>query len=537
MALTAKEIVDRVRQLKDERSNWESWWQDIAKFCIPRKAEITERKAAGTKFDADNYDSTARDSLKIFAAGLMGYLTNPATKWLNLRSSNPRLMQSQKVKMFFEESSNQILQTFSKSNFYQQLHEFYLDMPSFGTAAFYSEEDVQDRVRYYARNVREILFEEDDRGRVKTIYRVFELTIRQAYDRWGENAGKSVTERYAKKQYGTKVEYVQCVGPREKYDPTKRGKLNKPFHSIWVNVPDQKKVDEGGFEEMPFNVTRFTKVSHEIYGHSAAMDVFPDIKSTNKMMYYILRASAKAVDPPIVLPHKNYLLPFNFNPSGVNYQTQKTSSASEEKIQFLDHKGNFAVGRDILIDLREIIRRGFHVDLFLMLTDMKNMTATEVVERIQEKMLILGPVIGRLQTELLQPIVIRTFNILARNGYIPPIPQELENAEYEVEYVSVLAQAQKFSAVRTIQQFIAMIEQMAAIDPTVVDKFDSDKAADVIADTMGITPKIMREERELQAKREARAKQEEAAAKIALTKEGAEAAKTGAEAVATAAAA
>lgn len=531
--VSVKELIERIKKLQADRGNWEAWWQDLAKYCIPHKAEITEKKSSGTKFDTDIYDSTARDSVEIFSAGLMGHLTSPSAPWLNVRHPDERVMKEKGVSEFFAMAGRKIMNVFHTSNFYPQLHEFYQDIPVFGTAGFYSEEDPEDVIRYYARNIKELLFELDDRGRVYRVYRIFEITALQAWLRWGNEAGKTVIEAATEKGKNPSqmFDFAQCVGPRDVRDPKKRDNRNMPFFSIWVNLKDQKKVGESGFEEFPFHIARYTSTTNEKHGYSPAMKVLPDIKMANKIMYIMIRASLKATDPPVMLPHSDYVLPLNFNPSGVNYRIQKSATSSDEQIQVFDSKGNIPAGRELLIDVREIIKRGFFTDLFLMLAERKNMTAFEVAERVQEKMLVLGPVIGRLQNDLLQPIIIRTFNILLRAGQLGELPPALlKNPSYEIEYVSVLAKAQRFHEIRSIETYIGLVMQIAQANPEALDKINVDEAIDRGADVLGIDPKLVNSGEVVKAIRQARREMQEMQAKLQMMQMGAETLKTGGEA-------
>lgn len=522
----AKRVTERWRQLKADRGNWESWWQELAKYCVPRKAEITETKSTGTQFDADVYDSTARDSAKIFAAGLMGHLTSPSVPWFKLRTQDDALMNAEGVKDFFSRAEKKIRQIFNGSNFYEQIHEFYMDIGVFGTSAFYSEEDAKDIVRYYSRPIREIFFEDDERGRLRAVYRLFEYTTMQAFERWGNKAGKEVVKAVEKREFSGKVEYLQYVGPREIRDPSKqRNKLNMEIESVWVNLKEELKVDEGGFMEMPFNIARFSKLPQEKHGYSPAMDILPDIKSANRMKWTMLRAAAKAVDPPVLLPHENFILPLDFNPAAINYKQQTTGAGSDEKVEVWDYKGNWNVGRESLMDDREIIKRGFFTDLFLLLMDRKKtMTATEVEERVVEKMLILGPVLGRLQSGLLEPNIVRTFNIALRNGHLGEIPQALLDEDgYKVEYIGQLAKAQKLSEVRSIESFLVSVQGIATLDPQVVHKVNTDAAVDEIADVLGVDPKILREPEEVAKIREELQKQQQIAQQMQMAQMAGEA--------------
>lgn len=527
-----KDIIKRKQELSDQRTNWMSWWQELARYCIPRKAEITSEHASGTRFDTDIYDSTGRDSVKVFAAGLMGHLTNPSEEWFRLKTEDDNLMRRDGVKEFFSESVKKVNSTFNGSNFYQQLHELYLDTPVFGTAAFYSEQDDKDKIRYFTRAIREILFDEDDKGRVRTVYRVFELTAQQAFLRWKKEAGASVLKDIEDKKFDKMYDFIQCVGPRDVFDPKKKNKLNKPFHSIWINEKDKKKVDEGGFDEMPFHIIRSSKVDKEKHGFSFAMDVLPDIKMANRMRYIITRAAAKATDPPVMLPHEGYLLPLDFNPGATNYKLQKAGAGSDEEVQFLMHKGQINIGREDLLDIRDTIKKAFFTDMFLALAERdKTMTATEVLEIVEEKMLILGPFLGRLQTELLEPIIVRTFNMLLRSGELGELPPALiNNPNYKIEYISLLAKAQRAAQVRTISNFLAIVQGIAALVPDVVDKIDTDMVIDQIADISGIDPKLLSDEETLKGKRDARAQQAEMAQQLAVAQAGADVVKTGSEA-------
>ena len=515
----AKRICTQFKKLKADRGNWETWWQDLSKYCIPRSAQVTTKKESGTQFDKDVYDSTARDSVKIFAAGLMGHLTNPSLPWFKLRSQDDAIMEAEGVRAFFSTAEKKIRSVFHDSNFYQQLHEFYLHIGVFGTSVFYSEADAQDLIRYYARPIREIFFEEDERGRLRSVYRLFELTALQAFEKWGSEAGKEIAKSIEKKEYNKTFEFIHYSGPRDVRDPKKQDKKNMEIESVWVNVTDEKKVDEGGFKEQPFSIARFSKEPQEKHGYSPCMDVLPDIKSANRQKYNMLRAAAKAIDPAILLPHENFVLPLDFNPSAVNYKQQATGAGSDEKIEVWGYQGDWNIGRDSLLDDREIIKRGLFTDMFLMLMDKdKRMTAREVQERVAEKMFILGPVLGRLQSELLEPVITRTFNLLLRDGHFGEVPEALiQTADgYKIEYLGQLAKAQKLAELRSIEGFLTSIQGIAQLDPNVIHKVDTDATVDEIADILGMDPKLLRDPKDVQKLREEIARQKEMAMKVQL---------------------
>ncbi len=528
----AKMICMRFDALKADRANWEQWWQDLAKYCIPRKSNITEIKESGTRFDHDVYDSTARDSVKIFVAGMMGHFTNPNQIWFRLRTEDDALMEAEGVREFFSRAEKRLRDIFTGSNFYDQLGEFYNDLGVFGTASFYTEPDPEDIIRYYARPPREILFEVDEKGRLRAVYRWFELTALQAFEQWGTNAGKGVNDAIEAKSFDKKFEFIQFVGPRGIRDPKKRDKRNMEIESIWVSLTDKKKVQEGGFEEQPFSLARFSTISGEKHGFSPAMDVLPEIKGANKQKFYILRTGAKKTDPAVMLPHEHYLLPLDFNPGAVNYKLQSAGAQSDEKIETFGNDGDINAGREVLLDDRETIKRGFFTDMFILLMDRRTKkTAHEVDKLIEEKMLILGPFLGRLQNEALKKTIIRSFNIALRAGEFGPIPLALrDNPNYKIEYLGIMARAQRFAESRSIEDFLLTVGEMANADPKVLHKINFDKMVDELAEIKGIDPKLLNTPEKVEALRQQLIAEQQMAQQLQVAQAAAQTAKTAGEA-------
>lgn len=527
--ITGKDLCSRFERVKTDRQGWDDYWQELAYYCLPHKAEITEKRAPGQKLPADVYDSTAINAAQIMAAGFHGYLTNPASEWFGIKMKDTPLNDEVEGKQWLSTSKKKINDTLNSSNFSEQIHEVYLDLSVFGTPCLYEEEDLQDTVRFFARDVGEIYISENERGRVDMVYRLFTLTARQAYEKWQGKAGKSVVDAYIKeKDYEKPFQFLHCVGPRTQRDPRKElNAKHKPFYSYFVAYKDKRIVSEGGYDEFPFFVTRFIKKSGKKYGYSPAMNALPDIKMLNRMSLTIIKAAQKVVDPPLVLPHDGFLLPLVTKPGGVNY---RISGQAGDKIDTLQTNGNIPVGLEMEEQRRGAIMQTFFVDLFLMLRDRKNMTATEVLQRTEEKMLILGPVLGRLMTELLDPIIKRTFAILLRKGVIPPPPESLQGKEYVIEYVSPLAKAQKMLQSQSIQNFLVVIRGIAEISPEILAKINMDEVVDLLADFMGVDPSILNDEDKVEEIRKAQAEAQAQQMQLALAQTGAQTAKTVSEA-------
>lgn len=502
-------ILKRLETLEGERQNYQSLWQDLAKYCLPRKSYITRERSPGQAYDYDVYDSTAIQANLVLAAGLHSYLTNPASKWFTLKTQDSRQEEEAGAKEWLSAVETIVYDTLNGSNFSQQIHELYLDLGTFGTGCLYEEEDPVDVVRFYSRPIGEVYIAEDDRERVDTVYRKFKLTARQAYEKWGKTSGEEVAKAMENKKYYEQIDFVQCVMPRYERDVSKKDSQNMPWVSYYIEKNKRRMISESGYNEFPFFVPRFNKHNDDAYGSSPAMTCYSDVKMLNEMDKTIIRAAQIVVDPPISVPHDGYMLPIKWAPRAINY---KLRASTDDKIEPLLTGANIPVGMEMEEQRRTAIKKSFFVDLFLLLADKKDMTATEVVQRTEEKMLILAPTLGRLMSELLDPIITRTVNILARAGVLPPPPMGL--TDYKIEYTSPLARAQRMEDIKAINNTIAMIAPVAQAIPTVLDKINGDVFVDEVASINHVPPKMIRDEREVSAIREERAKQQEAMMKM-----------------------
>ena len=520
----AEEVIKRFDRLKANRSNWEQLWQEVLKYVVPRKAWVTRtREMQGERPDSDLYDTTARRANQILAAGFHGNMTNPATKWFNLRLQDPTLNRLNDIKIWLADSENKVLDVLNSSNFTEQIHEAYVDLGSVGTAVILEEEDLKDVVRFTAVFIEEVVIDEDQHGRVTTVYRKFKISAKSATDLFGEMPGSKTEELMKDDKWDEKVSFIHCVKKRDTYNPRSSRSVDLPYESVHVEVDSRMVVAIGGFQEFPYMVTRFNKVAGDMYGYSPGVLLLPDIKMTNAMAKTLIKAAQKIVDPPLIMPHDGFLLPLKTVPGGINY---KLSGSATDKIEPLETKGNIPIGRDMLNDYRTAIHNGFFTDLFMLLADRKNMTATEVQERVAEKMVMLGPVIGRLQSEMLDPIITRTFGILLRNNVLLQPPPALEGKELVVEYVSPLALAQRREAVTSVSSLLQLVAGMAQYIPEVIDKIDGDKVIDESAEIFGVSPEIIRDGKQVGEIRQQRAELQREQQQAALIQAGIEADKT-----------
>jgi len=527
--MTPKEAIRRHKELEKLKSNWSSYWQELASWCLPRKAYITQKRTSGQQLDNSKiFDNSAIVSVKIMAAGFHSHLTNPSSRWFEFAMKNRILMEDKLVKIWFKDVEDAIFGVLNTSNFDSVMQEFYLDAGVFGTGAIFEEEDLEDKVRFTTLPLGEIDIEEDSRGRVNKIYRKFTYTAIQAFERWGEDAGLVVTKAIAEKQFQKEISILHWIAPREIRQEGKEDSLNKKWESVWIETTLEHKISESGFYEFPVAVGRFTKETGEKWGYSPAMDVLPDIRMINAQQKTLIRGAMKIVDPPVIVPSRGFTVPLNLNPSGINYSKPGTPS---DAFQPMMTKGNVPIGMEMVEMTRKSIEEGFYVPLFKAFSQItKTMTIPEVQRRISENMVLLGPVVGRFTQEILDVLLIRTFLILLRNGAFPPPPSVIEGQEFDIVYISTLAKAQRNSEIVSLTNTLETIGGISQFIPSVLHKVDGDKAADIVADINGTNPELLRDEKEVKEIRDAIAEAEAQAAQTEQLAAGAGIAKDAASA-------
>lgn len=539
MAADIQRIVDANKQLNTQRSDWLSYWQDIADFVLPRKAWITTVKSKGERLQFNYvYDSTAIRSARTSAAGFHSNLTNPSSKWFGLETRNKAKMNSHNIKKFFFDSRDAVLGALNSSNFDTSMQEGYMDALVFGTLNMLSQSDTRKKVRFTTIPIEQYNMEEDAYGRIIAIYRNFKYTPMEAYMLWGDKAGGDVPEIIAawEKDHSTgkafvDMDFLHYVGPRERRDFTKRDSKNMAFESVWINPKGKdgpELIYEKGFEEMPYHVGRFYKDATEVFGYSPAMDVLADIKLMNACKRTTLRRAMKEADPPISSPYKGYMGPLNFNPAAINYRDPKHVN---DKIEPLTWQSSFQITKEFMEEVKQNIMDGFYVNLFRSLSEItKQMTVPEVQRRIAESMTELGPVVGRLTQEVHSPLILRTFFILYRNGELPPVPEELYGEDFDPVYLGSLAKAQKEFEMSAIDGFLTRVGNIAQVKPEVLDKIEEDKTIEIMADITGVNPDMLRSDEMIKKIREQRQLAQQMQQQMATIQSGAEAAKTSGEA-------
>ena len=497
-------IVGQFSKLESDRSNYENRWQEISDYVLPNRGDFNVQRSKG-----DNsrrtivFDSTAEQSNNLLASSLYGGLVNPSSKWfhLSVQTNLPQKLTSQ-LPRWLEFVTDEMFKVFNSPNsgFGSQVHEFFLSLCSYGTAAMFVEEDVMGGARFSAIHLSEIFIAEDKSGVVDTVFRKFKMTARQMAQKWAENIHPSVA-KCLEKEPNKKFEIIHCVKPATDED-VKVGKAK--YVSYYVDLDNKALMSTGKYFEIPYVVARFSKMAGDIYGRGPAWAALPDIKLVNKIKETTIKAAQLQAQPPLLVADDGVMNPLRAMPNGII--AGGLSYDGLPKVQPLNIGGNLGISEAILQSEQKMIRDAFYIDAFVFRDTM--MTATEARLRQQEQLRLLAPHVGRIQSEFLQPVILKLFRIMLRSGRIGDLPEELEKIDYSVEYTSPLAMLQKSTDVQAIQNFISTVAPLAQVNPAALDSINFDAAIAKTADSLGVPASVLYTPEEMEQRRQQQAEQQ-----------------------------
>lgn len=488
-------MMQRWTMLKNERSSWLAHYRDISNNILPRSGRfMVEERNRGDKRHNKIYDNTGTRALKILGAGLMGGATSPARPWFRLAVEDADMMKSAAVKLWLSQVTQLILNVFQRSNTYRSLHSMYEEMGAFGTGASLMVEDYNDVIRLFPLTAGEYCIATDWRGEVCTIYREFQKTVSEIVKEFGRaNCSNTVLTMYDNGQLDAWVTIVHSIEPRADRDASKKDAKNMAWRSVyWEQGGDNNKyLRESGFKSFSALCPRWQVSGGDIYGNGPGMEALGDIRQLQHEQLSKGKAISYQVDPPLQVPLTMKNQQINTLPGGVSFYDPSMANGGIKTA----YEVNLNL-QHLLLDIQDVrgrINSAFYTDLFLMLSsqDNRQMTATEVAERHEEKLLMLGPVIERLDNELLNPLVDNAFDRLLAANALPPPPPELEGQTLNVVYTSVLAQAQRAVATNGVDRFVGNLGQIATFKPDVLDNFNSDNWAEAYSDMLGVDPKMI----------------------------------------------
>jgi hypothetical protein len=545
-------------QLEAERASFVPHWRDLCDYVLPRRGRFfVSDSNKGDRRNQKIIDSTATLAARTLRSGMMSGVTSPARPWFRLTTPDPGLAEFAPVKDWLYFVSQRMSTVFLKSNLYNMIPITYGDLGNFGTGAMSLEEDFDDVVRFYSFPVGSYMLANDEKLRVNTFFRDFQMTVQQIVRKFGmtdtrtgaarwDNISPMVKNLWDKSEYEVWINVRHIIRPNENFDPRKLESKFKRFSSCYYEGgstagggtgsvdSDERFLSEKGYDYFPILCPRWEVTGEDAYGTSCpGMDALGDIKALQIMQKRKAQAIEKMVNPPMTAPtalrnQKTSILPGDITYVDVRDGQQGFKPAQEIR---------FSVS-EVMQDIKEHqdrIRRAFYEDLFLMLaeSDRRQITAREIEERHEEKLLALGPVLEQLNQDLLDPLIENTFNIMLRqstdahgnwlpHAALPPPPDELKGIDLKVEYISMMAQAQKLIGIEGVERFATFAQNIVAADPEAADKIDRDKMLEIYGDMTSVPPGIIRTDDQVQQIRAQRQQQQAQAQKLQMMQQGAD---------------
>jgi len=517
-----RHVDGRLQGMRSYRYSWWTHWRELADFILPRRYKwlITPNQfARGSPINQHIIDSTGTIAARTLASGIMSGVSSPTRPWFKLKIGRTDSTQTSPSSLWLADCERILYLILKESNFYNAVAVAYFDLVVFGTAVIIIYENFENVINCQNPCAGEYFLENSSTMEVNTLYREFVLTVGQCVEKFGvENCSPTVQALYrtASASLSREVLIAHAIEPNDDFAGSRAG-LPKhfPFREVyweWGNAGD-KVLRIRGFHEWPAACPRWDLVSNDPYGRSPGMDALPDIKQLQQETRRKAQAIDKMVNPPMIADVALKNQPASLLPGGVTYVP------------------GFAQGRpgmapvyqvippvnEISADIKEVqerIKLIFFNNLFQMISQFEpksNISATEIDARRSEQMVLIGPVLDRIDNELLRPAIERVFSVAARAGILPPAPPEIRGMPMEIEYVSMLSEALASNRGGSIERLFSVVGNIAAIDPAAVDNVDFDFGLDKLAESWNIDPRVIRSPEALAEIRKARAQQQQAA--------------------------
>lgn len=492
---TKREYYDKALAAHDlERQSFMTRWKTITDHLLPHAGRyMVEDRNKGINRESNIVDSTATKSLQVLGAGMMAGMSSPARTWFRLGTPDSELAKFPPVKKWLNDVARIMRVMFDRSNVYGSLHQLYEELGAFGTACSLINEDFQDVMRMYPSTVGQFYIGQNDRQVIDTLYRKFQMQVGAMAQEFGpESLSKSTRGQFDQGNYTKWATVCHAIEPNRQRDVKSLSARDMEFRSVyWEYGQTEKKfLRESGFPMFPALCPRWHVAGGDIYGDGPGGMVLGDIQQLMHDHDLWDEAKEYMVKPPLVVP-SNMKGTSSFLPGAVSFDPGNNANNSVKSAFDVQLDMNAVVAS--IEDIRQRIHQGFFTDLFQMLalSDRKQVTATEVAERHEEKLLVLGPVLERNQNELHDPLIDNAFVYGLEAGIFPPVPDEMRGREITVKYVSMLAQAQRAISIGSLDRVLGVVGAMQPLYPNITDKLRADDIMDEYADILGIDPDLV----------------------------------------------
>ncbi|MCW9035582.1 MAG: portal protein [Alphaproteobacteria bacterium] len=458
-----KKIIEGYRRAVAKRETWESHWRECYDYVLPQRGGFDNQSAPGSKKTDKLFDGTAPDAADQLAASLLARLTPPWSRWFGL-TGGPEIEPEERdaISGKLEKATLTLKSQFDRSNFAVEIHQCYLDLIIAGTACLLVEESAPGEpsaLRFTAVPLSQVAFEEGPSGKLDITYRCTEMTLVQLKGRFSDAKIPEDIIKRAEDNQQTKFNVIEAVHP---------GKGGYNYVALLEDDAgfsgEPIVLKKGKFRSSPFINFRWLKAPGEVYGRSPIMKALPDIKTANKVVELVLKNASISVTGIWQADDDGVLNPANIklSPGAIIPKAVGSSGLTP-----LEAPGKFDVSQLVLNELRENIRRALLADKLGQI-NAPRMTATEVIERTAEMARLLGATYGRLQVELLTPLVLRALSILSRRGEIQSL--KVDGRLIDLQYNSPLARRQAQEEAEAALKWIEMVNSMGPEAVGVIDK-------------------------------------------------------------------
>ncbi|EGT3621494.1 phage tail protein [Morganella morganii] len=509
-----QQLNKQLSQLKAERLSFEPHWRELSDFTRPRSTRFTASEVnRGDRRNSKIIDPAAVMAARTLSSGMMSGITSPARPWFRLATPDRDLMDYGPVKLWLETVEQRMNEVFNRSNLYQSLPLMYEDLGTFATGAMAVVADPQRVIRtvpfptgsFYIANGADLS--------VDTAVREFSMTVRQVIAEFGMDVvSDTVKSQWNSGQYGQWVNVVHAVYPNPDRQTGKLEAKHKAYKSVYyeANSTDDKLLRESGYDEFPIMAPRWEVNGEDVYGSSCpGMVALGSVKAQQLLQRRKAQMIDKITNPPLQAPASIKSQRISTIPGGINYLPMADVNNQIKPLFQIPANGTNGLLEDIQ-DTRQIIDHAYFVDLFRMMqtVNTRSMPVEAVAEMREEKLLMLGPVLQRLDSELLDKLINRTFSVMAENNLLPVPPDEMQGMQLKVEYISVMAQAQKAIGVSSIERFIGFTSGIGQFKPDALDKINVDETIDAYAASIGVPPSVVATNEQVAQIREQRAQQQ-----------------------------
>lgn len=519
MAVDVHSLNRRYQSLRDERSAWDSAYADLSRHFSPTKFRFDGSADAYTKPMVLNdkiVDSTGILDMRTLAAGMQGGMTSPARPWFKLALQDEDVMAAPDVGKWLDDVTRRMQGVLHRSNFYNAVHALYSDLGTFGTGLLLETAD-EDGLNFFVVPAGDYVIDINDNNVVDTFFRRISMTARQIIQKFGEDKCPNIVKTAAAPKTGTasttRFDVIHAVYPRKDRTYGKAGGKHMPFASVyWMMAGTDQQgaphvLSESGFEEFPAFAPRWDVSGSQVYGRSPAMDVLPDCRMLQGMYTTLLKTLHQNVQPSLSVMASLKSVGLDLRPGGMNFvETYDGRPPMAAQPIYQPNAQSIQYTQLAIQEVQQKVHDGLYADLFKMLisNDRRQITATEIEAREQEKMILIGPVVERLQKELFEPLIERTFNLMLRYDFVPEPPEAIAGEPLRVELVSVLAQAQRLVSTSGIDQQAAFMMSMAQAKPDVLDYLDAEYTVESYAEAVGAPKGMIRSREEVAAIQQAR---------------------------------